>query len=1095
MKVTRLEIFGFKSFLERVVLPVDQGITAIVGPNGCGKSNIVDALRWVFGETRAHQLRGSLLEDVIFNGTETLRPLGLAEVSLVIASDRANLFEDVLAAKDMHSQQVSENVSTNDQVEAEEREEVDGPSSQRPRLVVIEGNLNKQNGSAPETEVMPVPQAINSEVHSENRTELEEDPALARLSWLKLSREVEVTRRLYRSGESEFFINKVACRLRDIKDLFRLLGLGARSYTLVAQGEVSRIITAKPEERRLMIEEAAGVSGVRERLAAAEKRLDDTRSNLTRLHDLISEVGRQVNSLRVQASRARNRAELKERLKEVEFAVFGTKLRIFSNRSDSFRAEVEELKAEEANYKSALDNLLVSEEGIQRDLVAFNTKREELSDRLRQGRIELDAHQSERSSLELESQSLQQQIAGKSAQLSVLTQRLVVVNDQFANAQRELSQFESNASQLQESVATLERSSVEQAHAAIAQLESARRALESVDEKAQEIKARTLELSARMAAIDEQLQNQASDASKRFSGLSPLLSHVRAPQAYAKALEVAVSQYADFHIAEDFNSFLAQYEAGRQESASTLKVMSATPNTKQTFAASLKTASGEAQLLLSHLDVDPMCRALMDELLAGVYFCDNPQIAHEMLASHGDAIRCVTRQGELFSARSFESFGDVSGPVEMLARKRELGEEVKRLAAQAESLDLERGALQSKLTEAEYHHSSALQASVESEQEIRRVTSDLGALRGKIEVISRLVTQLGCDKDALEASTANEQAEEEALRERFAIVERTLSTGAAKPVTSEELEAIEQELAQVSALGKEVIDSLDQRSKDRDKARSRYEEASSKRAQAEFNYEKSTLERQSIEARLHDLYPELDFADLYQTSAVNLSEEEQSSYSEEAERLRTRIAREGEVNPETIALFEQEEKRYEELRAQKEDLESAEKTLAETVVQLADLARRRFLETFDIVQKNFGRLIPRVFGGGFGSLELENEDDPFEGGLNITVRPPGKRPKSIELLSGGERALCAIALIFSMFMHRPSPLCVLDEVDAPLDEANLRRYLAMVREMSTVTQFLMISHNKESMAAADRLVGVTQEQPGASQVVTVSLEEAQAAVA
>ena len=258
-------------------------------------------------------------------------------------------------------------------------------------------------------------------------------------------------------------------------------------------------------------------------------------------------------------------------------------------------------------------------------------------------------------------------------------------------------------------------------------------------------------------------------------------------------------------------------------------------------------------------------------------------------------------------------------------------------------------------------------------------------------------------------------------------------------------------------------------------------------------FEKMILERQASESRLHDLYPEEVITSLF-TQPV-LTEEEQNIYTEEAERLRTRIQREGEVDPESIALFEQEELRLNDLKTQKSDLETAEQTLAETVLQLSELARKRFLETFKIVQANFARLIPRVFGGGFGSLQLENIEDPFEGGIEVSVRPPGKKPKSIELLSGGERALCAIAMIFSMFLHKPSPLCVLDEVDAPLDEANLKRYLVMVREMSSVTQFLMISHNKESMAAADRLVGVTQEQPGASQVVTVSLEQAQAAVA
>ena len=1129
MKISRLEIFGFKSFLERVVLPIDQGITAIVGPNGCGKSNIVDALRWVFGETRASQLRGALLEDVIFNGTETLRPLGLAEVSLVIATDKASLYEDILNQKRISEAAVRQSV---EQSEAEEEKihlvENESETSQadsenqeaptgRPKLTVIDGALSQKSVETEaavseeleeqepeEIESAEEVAAVSPEISADSEFKVEEDPALARFSWLQLSREVEITRRLYRSGESEFFINKVACRLRDLKDLFRLLGLGARSYTLVAQGEVSRIITSKPEERRLMIEEAAGVSGVRERLAAAEKRLEDTKLSLTRLNDLLVEVTRQVNSLRVQATRAKNRAEIKERLKFLDLSVIGNRLRSFSERGAGIEEEVNQLKEREFNSKEQLDSLLQTEESIQRELVEYNSRRETISQQLRRGRAELAARQDKRSALESEAQAIEQQLRSKISQFDEISQRAEMTNEQLENAQHELEQFTESIASLQTKMSSLEKSSSEELQLASLALEAARDESVNGVNAYQEARANTQTIKARIEALDEQLnfRNSGTEVSasmkEALAALSPLLSHVHASDEFRKALEVSIAHCADLQICDDVPAFVAKLlESGNlQDACSSLKVVSL-PKSKAPRAQSSLTQTR----LLSVLEITEGYAPLFDELLGEVFLCESIEqgltlIENEKLSNPDTQAIFVTRTGELISSDSFALFRESSGPVERFARRRDLAielEESERILAKA---NFEKERLQIVLMESEQSHSDALQRSLESELEIRSITSELGAMRGKAEVISRLVSQLTEEKSNLDASQGDWNVEKTTLSARLEEVREMLNLSSdsdSVPMDQDTLDQLEEQLDEINSRGKEVIDSLEERSKARDHARSEYEELTALRSRAEFEFEKIILERQASEARLHDLYPEVEPATLL--SQEELSEEDQHSFAEEAERLRTRIQREGEVDPASIELFEQEEQRLNELKGQKADLEAAEKTLAETVLQLSELARKRFLDTFKIVQANFARLIPRVFGGGFGSLQLENTDDPFEGGIEVSVRPPGKKPKSIELLSGGERALCAIAMIFSMFLHKPSPLCVLDEVDAPLDEANLRRYLMMVREMSSVTQFFMISHNKEAMAAADRLVGVTQEQPGASQIVTVSLEQAMAAVA
>ncbi|MCB0332331.1 MAG: AAA family ATPase, partial [Bdellovibrionales bacterium] len=369
MRVSRLEIFGFKSFMDRLVLPLDGGVTGIVGPNGCGKSNIVDALRWVLGETKAKNLRGGHLEDVIFNGTDKLRPLGLAEVTLSLRASGDNFFSD-LVSPDLEAEILVQEVQAEAETDLEDEEVVvDGEEAPvegagKPHLTVIDGRKNQ----AQEAENQPngedvllgdVQEATQQlETSKEETTADEEDEVddgtplisatlLSRFSWLRSASEVQVTRRLYRSGESEFFINRVPCRLKDLKEFFRAVGVSARAYTIVAQGEVARIVTSKPVERRLILEEAAGVLGFRDKIRSAERRLKETEVNISRIEDIHKEVTRQVNALRRQAAKARNREQLKAEIREHELALFRDDLLRFRSSSLSVKEALVQAREEE----------------------------------------------------------------------------------------------------------------------------------------------------------------------------------------------------------------------------------------------------------------------------------------------------------------------------------------------------------------------------------------------------------------------------------------------------------------------------------------------------------------------------------------------------------------------------------------------------------------------------------------------------------------------------------------------------------------------------------------------------------------------------
>jgi chromosome segregation protein len=438
MRVERLDIFGFKSFMERLVLPLESGITGVVGPNGCGKSNIIDALRWVLGETRASSLRGDTLEDVIFNGTESFRPLGLAEVSLVIRADKGTLFQDLLS---YYEQTEAANVvepgaqigaetveasaapllggtpentdqvvaaSSEEQTDETLNDEVDGEQSVEGEAETAEqASTTEQSPNVEQPQTVEQPKAVapakieiagevvSGDFISDIRA------SLSKYSWLQSVTEVQVTRRLYRSGESEFFLNKVPCRLKDIKEFFRVVGLAARGYTIIAQGEIGRIITAKPDDRRIVIEEAAHIAGFREHMNAVSKRVDDTNAQVVRLDDVIKEVTRQVGNLKRQAARAIARAEIKEELKVAERELFADTLLRLLKRVGESAHKAAQLEHEEQVAQGALNEARrveqeSREEGNRFDaeVELYRTQAEQLRDELNRRQRDVNTRES-----------------------------------------------------------------------------------------------------------------------------------------------------------------------------------------------------------------------------------------------------------------------------------------------------------------------------------------------------------------------------------------------------------------------------------------------------------------------------------------------------------------------------------------------------------------------------------------------------------------------------------------------------------------------------------------------------------------------------
>ena len=1272
MRVTRLEIFGFKSFLEKLVLPLEAGFTGVVGPNGCGKSNVVDALRWVLGESRASQLRGGSLEDVIFNGTDKLRPLGLAEVTMTLRASQKDFFSEIVSTLTRQGNQFAALLAREETNKAEDeaaemerllvrapQDIVEGAQSEsqaeaRPHLTVIEGTLLDQavekvvgdgsgkaesvaaegrpalsviegrgySANAGAGEDAAAPQVATETKVKEGVTEgLADDVAdeefarhaLNRFGWLRNVQEVQVTRRLYRSGESEFFINRVSCRLKDLKELFRLVGLGARAYTIVAQGEVGRIVTARPEERRLIIEEAAGVSGFREKIATANRRLEETTQNLIRLDDVSREVQRQVNSLRIQASRAKAREQLKSRVSELERMLFADSFITLQAHQKLKREALQKVRGEEGSADAAYQKAHAEEQEARGSLLAVDVEGDDIRLRIDSIQEELRQRSERKSRAAAKLSELNAQLEAGKNQVNSFGERKQTLIERRSDAERTISDLETKDAELVRQLGELGGEHEELVKQLAQQLSELREQLRSREQEFRSTRDRLVSSESRSQALREQIERTSPVAQMKDviaqggrhealegpagvafkevlgalgDGTSLFVSGLSVPSEYVKAVQAALAERVSYLVSEDlygtarsYSSAFRQVSAAFREEAfrnsgkqkrfeppslglflsvppTTLKI----PKDEGIESAADAPKTGVAQSsvvpfkkLLDVIEMKPEFQAPAEQVLARYYVADSVDAATAFFeervkqgfspGSFGGTI--VTLDGEVLTDLSFFCAGRTGQGVLHLQREaEELEQQVEKFSSEHQELATFRERIQQSIYEAERRHGEALSESRRQQARAREISNQQGAVRGRLHAEKRLLAQLEQDVNRIEQQVlqAKERidmlvASQTQIAAELAEYERVLDpTGAAKDLTSElaELRGVWEGIENRRKQGRSILGGIAQRL---ELARNDRERIRQTVSRGELEVERVGLELLSLKERVLIEYGaelmtilESQFGDAPNPASITdqasaspseatseaagqlaegtsaeviqaapvqiitlekpLSDNERAEHREEVQKIRGRIAREGEVDSSSIQRFEEEEFRLKELGAQRTDLSTAAETLGRTIEKLRETSEKRFISTFEAVRSNFAGLIPRLFGGGKGILDLTDPNKPLECGIDITVRPPGKKPKSIELLSGGEKALCAIAMIVAMFMERPSPLCVLDEVDAPLDEANLVRFLSLLKDMSSRTQFVVITHNKQTMTVADQLIGVTMQQPGASTVVTVSLNEA-----
>ena len=1188
MRLKRLDITGFKSFMDRTVFSFDDGITAVVGPNGCGKSNVVDAIRWVMGEQSAKNLRGRGMEDVIFNGSETHAPLSMAEVTLTLTVESQDVLPETLAG-------------------------------------------------------LP---------------------------------EVSVTRRLFRSGESEYQINKTTCRLLDITELFLGTGVGTKAYSIIEQGRVGQIVSARPEDRRSFIEEAAGITKYKARRRAAERKMESTQQNLLRVNDIVAELEKRLDSLERQARKAEKYKRLRGEMRDIELhhsshrfleltagrSLLTTRLETLTadekdklGRVQSMDADIstrrQALEAETTALEAAAAEFYALESQVQLDAQNLVHWKEDLeSTRARVAAAETELAEvlarkatAEQEKAEAEGELQRLGVASREDEVALevfeeelrrtvelmaqVTMRLEGERRELVEVLTRVANHESNLANLDTRRADLdqrmERLVAERAvlQAEQTQLEDARREVLARVEQSRQL---AIEITQRRGEEETTLQ-QARDAftenevqvlavrdelSDTRSRLQSLEEIQRNYEGFDRGVRAVMSKAGEdlrqagiFGLVSDVVTAAPELEKAIEAALGDQlqHVIVETPERGLEYVEYLKSL-GEGRstfvpvgsdglevlpplegpevraMALSQVQVkDEALRGLVERLLNGVVVVHDLESARS-LATRAAKYTFVTVDGEVLRPGGVVTGGVMEGPaVGALHKKRqiaELADQVKRLEERYQELITRHYELQKQVGQLEgvlkglekNRHQEELQLQGH-EKDLSQAASSLVKLRERIAGLDAELSQLEATKNLLSVDLESSrgevmhgQTDKQAREERVALLQSELEALTAKnEATRAEATSLKVKVASSSERGSSArqradtlftqVNELTERAgrlsttKDEGVARiaeleQRLSETGAGREEREAKLsearggidarkeahaaevakvrdEEHQLKelRTSAEALTHELAEltlksrelSLEMEHLASTvqerhgvamhEAISMYHTHPQLGAEAVERLkelRAQVEKMGEVNVTAIEEHQEIAQRFEFLSKQKKDLEASLEQLTEAIKTIDETSRQRFKETFDVVNDKFQQVFPRLFGGGRASLLLTQEPGSSEPGIEILAQPPGKKLQSVNLFSGGEKALTAVALIFGIFLIKPTPFCLLDEVDAPLDEGNVGRYNDMVKEMSKTSQFILITHNKRTMEIGDTLYGVTMEEPGVSKLVAVNLKEAAA---
>lgn len=1182
MFLKRLEIQGFKSFAEEMDIEFTPGMTTVVGPNGSGKSNIADGIRWVLGEQSPRSLRGSKMEDVIFAGSDTRAPLNMAEVTLVLNNEQEELG----------------------------------------------------------------------------------------MEWSEIS----VTRKLYRSGESEYLINRQPCRRRDIVDLFMDSGMGREAFSIIGQGRVEEVLSSRPEDRRSIFEEAAGVLKYKQRKQQAGRKLEDTVENLQRVEDILHELESQIEPLKEQASLAKEYLEKSEELEQQEAALTVYEI---EERHALWKAQVETAEQLERKYKQT-----------EKEWISLQDERERLTSRIKKQAGELEEDQQKymalREQLEKEEgrrllfQEKEKNIEEKKAELQ---QRIEQLHVQAEFSQKEweaqtdeLQQMKTKEDQVKESLSLIQKQLAENIHSLQPQIEemksdyieklNARAAIRNEEKylqdqqigmrrkagsadaeneaflnerkqaeaafaekqeessewsredaackEAEELAEKNSRLAGGKASEKEKQMYKAyrylDEAKSRLSllkemetdysgfnqGVKEILKArstklngiigavaelITVPDKYVTAVETALGAAMQHIVVEEEAdargaiSYLKQQKKGRATflPITSIRGKEVPANTKK----QLEQMAGFEGVAASHISADNKYHAIVHSLLGHVILAADLEAANQMARQSGFRVRIVTLEGDVVNPGGSMTGGALQRQGSaLLGRKQErikleaslkdMQEKTIRLETEAEQAKLEAGkqyeAWQAAKSRREQARSKAEEArglAQEAKTKLDNVTSKLShydrealSLQTELNRIQEREALLQENKESVQAAiekldediSAVEQKEtartaliteakekETALKMEWSALHETVvnqeretarlkkeheQKKAELQSASEDLEYFASDIVSMQGGEKqlqsdinEVKEAIEELSARIEAVRTDQQQRTEKNEEIEQTQmrlqKKQTQEQNShheAKVQMNRLDAELETRLQFIQDHLSMSfERAKETYTLEGdpEAVRDRIhllkldiSELGTVNLGAVEEYERVHERFTFLSGQKEDLTGAKESLDEVMAEMDEEVTRRFSESFTAIKKEFQQIYAELFGGGEADLYLTNPDDLLTTGVDIMARPPGKKRQHLSLLSGGEKALTAIALLFAIVKVKPAPFCVLDEVEAALDEANVTRFARYLRTFSETTQFIVISHRKGTMEEADVLYGVTMQESGVSRMVSVRLEEA-----
>ena len=1182
MILKKIEIQGFKSFADRTEIVFSPGVIAVVGPNGSGKSNICDAVLWVLGEQNVRALRGQKYQDVIFAGTDKRRPVGMAEVSLT----------------------------------------VDNSSGRLP---------------------------------------------------IEFS-EVTVTRRAYRSGESEFLINKAPCRLKDIYELFLDTGVGHEAYSMVSQGEIDAVLSARPEDRRALFDEAAGIKKYRHRKKEAERKLETTEQNLQRVNDIVGEIQTEIEPMAEQAEVAKRYLELASRLREIEVGILVNDLQRLTaevqrtraeeqadlkavSDADALLAALEEEKsalavdlanadAQVERYQVMRQDALTHAERTESQLALTDQKRQaagqaetrlteeiaQLETRVSQIELQRSGISAEREEADKEETGLSERLAARTAELLAFEEKIglaaratddhkanyIELAKQLAAQRNELANIAARIESLQ---ALLKRRSSELSDAERAaskgdaehrkaekELERVRADLASLGKTMSEVRVRVgdkqsavgkaaeelaqlgralVDKQSRLRALQEMEEARegyflgvrsvmAAVKSGRLSGSFAVVADViKVPRGYETAYEVALGSSLQDIITDSEREakaaieFLKNNKAGR----ATFLPLNMMRHTVSPLLKELVGKNGVLGLGNELVKFDRKYAPAIDALLAKVLVVQDVDAAIAVSRSAIGWSKIVTLDGELVFPSGAITGGHAPGKTaNILGRKQEIdslesevrdlegcissagkahaslqkeaddlsarlasleeedtkckmsllekerrlefaSHEARRLAQESEALQAEKADIQDNLRRAR-EAQAALTSAIESadrenvsldelightERQVREFQKQYDSVSAEIGAINVSLASLTQKKLGAQQAVESSQAAERELSAEISRKRDQLTNALREKADTEhqkieliaELErarrACDETYAQaeqwrktkqfILASSMEVGDRMKEVGRSREGLTQKIHASELRETRLEMQIAQST-------ARLLDEY------DVTAEEALRCEPPDvRHGSAAEVLRLRREVKSMGEVNTGAVQEYARLSERFEFLSGQRQDLLDARQKLADAIREIDESTRGIFTETFEAVGAAFQDMFVRLFDGGKTELVLTNPDDILETGIDVMVEPPGKKRQNLLLLSGGERALIAAALIFALMSVRPSPFCILDEVDAPLDEANVEKFVGLLREFAERSQMVVITHNKATMEAADILYGVTMQEPGVSKLVSVKLSE------